>query len=99
MLQKKTAHDDIPIGAMLLRLRGAIQNLEDALEMKNKPLIVKRRIALNELHRKATDINYNQLTNSLVVYRILISIMEEVKIASSMLSDASAYLSEHLSIV
>ncbi len=94
-IQKDT---DTPLGATLLRLRGATQNLSEAMSAKDHAFILKRRVELSEALHPLNNIDCEPSLDSLVLHRLIFNLQEAKKIATSMLHDASSWLSENLAL-
>ena len=84
-----------PLGATLLRLRGAIQNLAEALRSSEIDLILTRRKELYEVLTRFT-VNNSNFPRSLVTSRLIHNLNIEAGIAKSILHDASSFLSRSL---
>lgn len=86
-----------PLGATFLHIRGATQNLGEAISSNDRELILMRRNKLSEALRGLVNISYRRPINDSFVASRLIHNLEEAKlIATSMLSDASSKLSASL---
>lgn len=89
-----------PLGAALLYIRGARQNLHESLNSNDPELIWIRRKELSVILERVGEIqNKKSICESLVAFHLIRNIEIEIKIATVMLSDASSYLSDTLSLV
>lgn len=95
----KTEKTNIPLGTLLLRLRGATQNLIEAFSTNDLILILQRRIDLSEVVQVVKNIELDSVTDSLIILRIVYNMKYELNRSESILSDASSYLSAQLVLV
>lgn len=88
-----------PLGAALLYLRGARQNLYESLSSKDKELIWIRRKELSViLNGMEGNHKGEYVKESLVTYHLKHNLEIEISLAIAMLDDASSYLSAALSL-
>lgn len=87
-------HTQYPLGAALLYLRGAKQNLYESLSSDDPYLIWIRRKELSAiLSRLGKNHEWESTNDCFVTFRLKHNLDMEIDIAITMLSDASSYLS------
>ncbi len=90
----------IPHGALLLSLRGAINNLKDALESGKGNLIINRRRELFEMLSIAKGINMEtDKCQSILSKQLISNLISEIERGDVILIRASALLSTSLVLV
>lgn len=96
----KKSSSPSPLGCLLLYLRGAIQNLREAVSSKDGELILTRRKQLAEILMTVEVNIYKQAFNRSPTFpRLIVSLEEAKQIGILMLNDASSHLSESLVLV
>lgn len=86
------------LGGILLRLRGATQNLREAMSTNDSALILKRRTELFEVVYRLKKIDQIPILDSLTISHIIHNIDIAVITATTMLRDASSHLSAQLAL-
>lgn len=93
------SNTDLPIGALLMRLRGATKNLMEAITSIDKVLIYKRRIELSAIVAHLSKGYERQRSDSLINLRIQRNIDISMQTAKTMLYEASLQLASSLEIL
>lgn len=91
-------YDEMTNGGVLLRLKGAIQNLKEAMSAENASYILKRRVELSEIIASLNLSIHFLPSKSVSTQHLMSSTNEAIEIAKTMLHDASAYLSTQLEL-
>jgi len=88
---------NIPSGFLLLKLRGAVENLKESLTTTDRAFILRRRIELSELVSSVgvldPSLSYNDST---VSHRLSSNLGQVLIIAKAILHDASSRLAQCL---